>query len=175
MVKYDENFKRLIVERYLTGKVGFKALAKEFGLHRALIQRWVDRYTHHGTAGLKKKSSQYDAQFKMAVLQRMWRDELSYCKIAALFDLRGGGGVVSKWERQYHAEGVDALVPKPQGRTKKISPLKPPNPPAPDANDARTLEDLRKENEYLRAEVAYLKKWNALVQAKKAAAQKKRG
>ncbi|CAN7721111.1 transposase [Phyllobacterium sp. LjRoot231] len=41
MVKYDENFKRQIVERYLTGKAGFKALAKEFGLHRALIQRWV--------------------------------------------------------------------------------------------------------------------------------------
>ena len=103
MVKYDENFKRQIVERYLTGKVGFKALAKEFGLHRALIQRWVDRYTHHGTAGLKKKSSQYAAQFKMAVLQR-----LRHCSICAA------------------------------------------------------------------AEVAYLKKWNALVQAKKAAAQKKR-
>jgi transposase len=39
----------------------------------------------------------------------------------------------------------------------------------------RTLEQLRKENEYLRTEVAYLKKLNALVQAKKQVAQKKRG
>lgn len=41
-------------------------------------------------------------------------------------------------------------------------------------DEERTLEELRQENEYLRAEVAYLKKWNALVQAKKVAAQKKR-
>ncbi len=52
---------------------------------------------------------------------------------------------------------------------------KPPQPPAkatPD--DERTREQLIKENEYLRAEVAYLKKLDALVQAKKAAQQKKR-
>ncbi|VWB10553.1 HMG-I and HMG-Y DNA-binding domain-containing protein [Burkholderia lata] len=40
--------------------------------------------------------------------------------------------------------------------------------------DARTREDLLKENEYLRAEVAYLKKLDALLQAKKQAAQKKK-
>jgi transposase len=39
--------------------------------------------------------------------------------------------------------------------------------------DTRTLEELRKENEYLRAEVAYLKKLDALVRAKQQAAQKK--
>jgi transposase len=42
------------------------------------------------------------------------------------------------------------------------------------APDTRTVEDLRKENEYLRAEVAYLKKLDALVRAKKQAAPSKR-
>jgi transposase len=37
-----------------------------------------------------------------------------------------------------------------------------------------TLEALRRENEYLRAEVAYLKKLDALVRAQKHAAPKKR-
>jgi transposase len=40
--------------------------------------------------------------------------------------------------------------------------------------DTRTLEELRKENEYLRAEVAYLKKLDALVRAQRLAAPKKR-
>ena len=40
--------------------------------------------------------------------------------------------------------------------------------------DTRTQEDLRKENEYLRAEVAYLKKLDALVRAKKQAVPTKR-
>lgn len=53
-----------------------------------------------------------------------------------------------------------------------------PEPRAPEPSqteDTRTLEQLRKENEYLRAEVAYLKKLKALRQAKEQAAQKKRG
>jgi transposase len=43
----------------------------------------------------------------------------------------------------------------------------------PDAQ--RSLQDVLKENEYLRAEVAYLKKLRALRQEKEQAAQKKRG
>ena len=42
-------------------------------------------------------------------------------------------------------------------------------------DDTRSHADLLKEVKYLRAEVAYLKKLEALVQAKKQAAQKKRG
>ena len=51
---------------------------------------------------------------------------------------------------------------------------KPPEPTPAHADDARTLQALRKENEYLRAEVAYLKKLDALVRANRQAAQKKR-
>jgi transposase len=40
-------------------------------------------------------------------------------------------------------------------------------------DNSKTLEDLRKENEDLRAEVAYLKKLDALVRAKTHAVPKK--
>lgn len=50
-----------------------------------------------------------------------------------------------------------------------------PKPLPPSAEEARALEQLRKENEYLRAEVAYLKKLRALRQEKELAAPKKRG
>ena len=47
-----------------------------------------------------------------------------------------------------------------------------PESPKPPQSD-ETLEELRKQNEYLRAEVAYLKKLNALVRARRQAAQNK--
>jgi transposase len=55
--------------------------------------------------------------------------------------------------------------------------MKPPEPPKPSGEQpvqAKTLQELQRENEYLRAEVAYLKKLDALVRAKQQAAQTKR-
>ncbi len=49
----------------------------------------------------------------------------------------------------------------------------PPKPTEAGTPDERSREELLKENEYLRAEVAYLKKLDALL-AKKQAAQKKK-
>ncbi|SOZ73160.1 hypothetical protein CBM2626_U10032 [Cupriavidus taiwanensis] len=63
MAKYDEKFKRDIVQRYLSESTGFKALAGEMGLDPSTILGWVNGYTHHGPAGLRKKHAEYDAQF----------------------------------------------------------------------------------------------------------------
>ncbi|KGC08049.1 putative transposase DNA binding site ISRme12 [Burkholderia cepacia] len=54
------------------------------------------------------------------------------------------------------------------------TPIPPAKPTDVETKDTLTREALLAELKYLRAEVAYLKKWNALVQAKEAAAQKKR-
>ena len=173
MARHDEKFKKAGVKAYLSGPSGYRALEGRYGVDQSTIRRWVDVYRRHGDAGLHKKFSHYSARFKLSVLKRMWRQELSYSQVVVLFDLRGGTGVVSNWERQYHEGGLDALEPKPRGRPKK---MKPPEPPkvAVRPEDTRTLEELRKENEYLRAEVAYLKKLDALVRAQRLAAPKKR-
>ncbi len=55
--------------------------------------------------------------------------------------------------------------------------MKPPEPSkstGEQPKQAKTLQELQRENEYLRAEVAYLKKLDALVRAKQQAAQTKR-
>jgi transposase len=173
MARYDEKFKKAVVKEYLSGASGYRVLEGKHGVSQSNIRRWVDVYRQHGDAGLRKKFSHYSARFKLSVLRRMWRQELSYSQVVALFDLRGGTSVVSNWERQYHEGGLDALKPKPRGRPKKMkTPEIPPVPVQP--QDTRTLEELRKENEYLRAEVAYLKKLDALVRAQRLAAPKKR-
>jgi transposase len=175
MAKYEEEFKRKLVKRYLEGNCGVRTLAAEFGVSGYSIRQWVGLYNQHGDAGLQKKYSRYDAQFKLSVLLRMRQDDLSFNQTAALFGLRGGAGVVSAWDRLYHSGELDALEPKPKGRPKMTTPKQPTKPIESASDDTRTVDELRKENEYLRAEVAYLKKLKALVQAKKEAAQKKRG
>ena len=174
MARHDESFKLEVVRRYLSESSGAQAIALRYGLDHSTVRRWVQGYQQHGVQGLRKKYGHYDAQFKLGVLRRMWAEELSCRQASALFDVRGGHNVVSTWERQYHEGGVDALIPKPRGCPKRMTAPKPPDPPPPHANDARTLDALRQENEYLRAEVAYLKKLQALIRSKRSAAPTKR-
>lgn len=174
MAKYDEGFKRLIVQEYLAGVGGIRALGAKYGVDHSILRFWIDRYRQHGDAGLRRKSSHYSAQFKLSVLQYMWQEELSHRQAVTLFDLRGGAGVISVWERLYHEGGAEALKPKPRGRPKEMKPPEPTEPAAQRATDTRTVQELRQENEYLRAEVAYLKKLDALVRTKKLAAHSKR-
>lgn len=171
MAKYTEAFKLEVAQTYLSKQIGARSLAAQYGLDHGTVRRWAHQYQAHGEAGLRKKFSHYSAAFKLSVLRRLWQEELSCRQVAALFDLRGGHGVVTAWVRQYHEGGLDALQPKPRDRPKKMPKPKPPSP----TDETRTLEQLRKENEYLRAEVAYLKKLRALRQTKAQAAQKKRG
>ncbi|CAM0555501.1 helix-turn-helix domain-containing protein [Vreelandella titanicae] len=174
MAKYNEAFKLLVVQRYTEGQEGYRRLVKQYGLDHATVRRWVKSYEHHGLSGLQKNFSRYSAEFKLSVLQRMRQEYLSARQAIALFDIRGRVGVVREWERQYHEGAFQALEPKPRGRPTKMPTAEPPKPPLP-VTEKSSLEQLLQENEYLRAEVAYLKKLRALRQAKEQAAQQKCG
>lgn len=173
MAKYDARFKLRAVKRYLKGNEGTKAVADELGIGRTVLRRWVASYKHHGPEGLTPRYKLHDARARLTVLKYMWGKALSYQAVTALFNIRDGTAV-ARWERLYHEGGIEALAPRPRGRPKKMTAPEPPPPPPAQTSDIRTLEDLRKENALLRAEVAYLKKVDALAQAKKAARQKKR-
>ncbi len=174
MAKYNEAFKYQVVQEYLSGGVGTQALGQKYGLDRSIVRRWVSAWQHHGQAGLRKKRETYGAEFKLTVLQHMWRHELSYRQTSAVFDLREATGI-GRWERQYHEGGFEALKPRRKGRPPKMQQPKHASKPVPTSSpDDRSREDLLKENEYLRAEVAYLKKLDALLRAKEQTGQKKK-
>lgn len=174
MAKHDEQLKLEIVQKYLSGGAGQRELAQRYGVGRNSLRSWINGYREHGESALRKKRSEYSAEFKLSVLHRMKRQALSQTQAAARFDLRGGAGVLAQWQRLYDEGGLQALHPKPRGRPKTMPKPKPIESPPPQASDASTLEALRQENEALRAEVAYLKKLEALVRAKRQAAQKER-
>jgi transposase len=164
MTKYDEEFKLTVVQQYLNGNAGIKAIAKEHGLAHAMVRRWVGFFQTRGIEGLRKKFSHYSATFKLSVLQHMWDNELSYGQVAIHFDIRNARSV-GVWEHSYRCGGLEALRPARRGR-----PCKMPAPPKiteddPVKDDQRSREELLAEVNHLRMEVAYLKKLRALVQA----------
>lgn len=174
MAKYDEQFKLKVARQYLRGLVGAKVIAAKHGLDHATVRRWANSYRAHGLSGLRRKGASYDAAFKLKVLKRMWRECWSQAQAAVAFDIRCAGHI-GKWARQYHAGGIDALRPLRKGRPKTMS-HKPPKPQTSvtELDDKQIIARQNQELIELRAEVAYLKKLDALIQEKRAAAQKKR-
>jgi transposase len=172
MAKYDEYFKLSLVQQYLNGMAGYKSLAKQHGVDHEALRRWVLTFRNHGLDGLKKKFSHYSAEFKLSVLQHMWDNALALGQTAALFNIRNPGSLII-WEREYRRAGLDGLRARPRGKPKSMSVAPPPPESKPDEEKSR--EDLQAELDYLRMENAYLKKLQALVQARpKPASPKKR-
>jgi transposase len=173
MTKYDERFKLSVVQQYLDGAGGYTSLAHQHGLVQSLVRRWVARFRAHGAAAFKKKFSHYSAEFKLSVLRHMWENELSYGQTAVQFDIRNPG-ILSVWEHSFHCGGLDALKPRPRGRSTTMA-VPTAKPDTPSDDEKRSREELLAELDYLRMENAYLKKLQALVQARpKQAPPKKR-
>ena len=171
MAKYDEHFKLSLVQEYLSGAKGYKSIARQRGVPHEVLRRWILAYRIHGLDGLKKKFSHYSAGFKLSVLQHMWDNALALGKTAALFNIRNPGSL-STWEREYRRAGLDGLTARPRGKPKSMS-VTPPQPES-KPDDEKSREDLQAELDYLRMENAYLKKLQALVQARQQQASPKK-
>jgi transposase len=147
-------------------------LAKQHGLERGMLRRWVKWFNTYGDEAFKKKFARYSAEFKFSVLQHMWDNELSYRQVAVQFDIRSPG-VLGTWERSYRNGGLEALRPRPRGRPKAMA-VPTAKPDTPPDNEHRSRDELLAELEYLRMENAYLKKLQALVQARQQQAPRKK-
>lgn len=174
MTKYSEKFKIDVVRDYLAdGSDGLRSVAQRHGIpSHFTVRKWVVAYQLHGDAGLSKKLSQYGAEFKLSVLQHMWDNNLSMFQAAARFDIRHHA-VVGIWERAYRDGGVEALSSRRRGEPKTMA-TSVPEPEIPPDDDKRSREELLAEVNQLRMELAYLKKLEALVQARKKQAPQKR-
>lgn len=171
-MKHTEQFKLSAVECYLQGTRGLQLVSREFGIEKSMLRRWVGLYRNHGNDGLaQRKPCPHDAVFKMSVLQHMWDNALSYTQAAAVFNVRNTQSVAN-WARRYREGGV-LMLDRSRKRPSPTMPAPTSKPDTSSDHDKRSREELLEELEYLRAENAYLKKLEALVQAKKSAAQKK--
>ena len=107
-------------------------------------------------------NKKYTGEFKQMVVETMRNEGLSGREAAERFGLRHKR--VQDWERIYLAEGAEGLYIEHRGRGSTGRPRKLPK---------DVEEDLLAENQRLKAELAYLKKLQALV-SEREQRQKKR-
>lgn len=162
------------VEAYCSGQRGLMATALLHNVGASSLRKWVAAYQAQGIAGIRlKRREVYGIEFKLAVLQRIRNDGLSYRQAAAVFDIRHFN-IIGAWERAYDREGADGLIPYGATRHKKMNKVLPSQAVSQPCDDeTRTRQELLQELNTLRLENAYLKKVNALVQTQAKSAQKK--
>ena len=170
MKKYQTEFKLKVVKRFLAGEGGAKLLARQWSVPEEKIRTWVSHYRLHGIDGLRPKRSTYSAQFKLQVLSHQDREQLSCRQVAAIYDIRNSNQVVV-WRRKLDEGGVEAFGIREQ---ESPSMKKERCPARPGTATTDSAQALREENERLHAEVAYLKKLQALIRSKRSAAPTKR-
>ena len=105
------------------------------------------------------------------MLSHQDREQLSCRQVAAVYDIRNPNQVVT-WRRKLDEGGVHAFGTWEQGHSRMTNEQRSPVPPSGAITDS--AQALREENERLRAEVAYLKKLQALIRSKISAASTKR-
>lgn len=170
MVKYTREIKLKVIRQYLEGLAGYRRLSAQHGMPAVVIRRWVDAYRLHGDEALRRRRKHYSLEDKLSVLQHMWDNALTINQTAAVFNIPNPDSIRT-WAKRYDEGGSEAL-----GRIKPTAPDMSARVTPPDDKPAHELtrEELLKRVEYLQMEVAVLKKLEALAQAKKIAAQKKR-
>jgi transposase len=171
MRKYQTEFKLKAVKSFLDGDGGAKLLARQWSVPEEKIRTWVSHFRLHGIDGLQPKRSKYSAQFKLQVLSHQDREQLSSRQVAAIYDIRNPTQVVT-WRRKLDAGGVQAFGIWEQEHSSMTNERRSLVPPSTAITDSAQV--LREENERLRAEVAYLKKLQALIRSKRSAAPTKR-
>jgi len=159
MAKYDLAFKLAVVKAYLAGEGGYQFLANKFGIpSMGTVKKWVEVYSFFGESGLERRRSRktYSIQFKLDALHYKVSTGESYHDVAFKFGIHEPS-IIANWIRVWQKEGIDGLS-KPKGRptmSKKKSKLNK------NTKKLTREQELEKENELLRVELAYLKKLRA--------------
>lgn len=167
MLKYSLETKLKVVKEVLELGMSYRDAAKLFHIAKSAIQRWVVHYEKHGVDGLTSKSKTYSSDFKVHVVEYMHENNMSFCEGALHFGLPSDA-TVGVWDRIYREEGPEALCKN--NREEKSTMVKDESKKPKIENMSE--EDLIAEVKRLRMENEYLKKLNALVQAKEKSAKK---
>ena len=173
MSKYSKEFKLKIIQDYISGREGLKRVSLRYGVAREAIAKWAARYRQHGLASFEKRGVHYTAAFKLDVLRHMREHALSINQVSAHFNIPAPS-TVTVWIRRYEQGGEASLSARPRGRPKVNKPISKPFEPSSKETIQLNEQELMREVEYLRAENAYLKKLQALVQSKQLAQPIKR-
>lgn len=170
-IKYDVDFKLKVVQQILKGKESADSISFKYTISDSLVKRWVDFYRLHGIDGLMPSNRHYTPEFKLEVVQAVKSKSISLNKACCQFRI-SSVSTLKKWLILFDSYGPEALRVERRGRGKpKIrTPAMPRKPKRPLTREEQLLEELSD----LRAENAYLKKLQALIQSESAKEEKRK-
>ena len=166
--KFSYRVKVSTIKSIESGRESCISAARRLGCRKNTIVRWRKQHRLYGVEGLRLRNGSYDGLFKLQVVQYMLRKGLSLMETAIRFKIPNEC-VVINWLKKYKQQGPSGLLKGGRGRKKTGMSKKVRKKPV-DPLDGRDekLAALQKEVEYLRAENAFLKKLDALIQQEKA-------
>ena len=160
MTKFSDEF-RLKAIRMVKDGYGLECVSKKLGISKSYLSRLRKHYESGGVSQILTKNRSYSPNFKKKVVEYKWKHGLSLNQTMTLFKIPDCG-TVFQWEKRYLAQGISGLMPRKKGRPSKMTPKTPKKP-----RDLTREEELEAEIAQLKMENAFLKKLNALVQARK--------
>ena len=169
MSKYNREFKLAIAKQCLSHESS-RSISKRLGIPDRYIRYWVQVYRFHSDNAFIKRKTPYSFEDKYRILKQMRENHWSMSYTSVAYNM-SSPGTISTWLTQFERFGLSGLQPKKRGRKVKKST----NQEAMTPTEQMSLEELREELEYRRAENAYLKKLDALLQAKERKTKKKQG
>lgn len=168
-IKYDVNFKLQVVHQIIKGRESVGSLSIKFNIEDSLIKRWVHFYRLHGIDGLLPSNRHYPAELKLRVIQELKAKSLSLNEACRQFRI-ASDSTLKKWLIHYDSHGAEGLLVERRGRPKSRTPSMPRKPKRPLTREEQLLEELAD----LRAENAYLKKLQALIQSESEKEEKRK-
>lgn len=166
--KYSRTLKIIIAKRFLSGESS-PALSTEYSITSSQIRYWALVTAIHGDNAFQPTPQLRCADARFQALKLMWTNDWSLRHTSAELNL-SSPGILFVWLNRYNEHGFKGLECRPRG----IPSMKPPRTTSVRSDDEKTLEELKEEVAYLRAENAVLKKLEELKQLKRQQAKKKR-
>lgn len=167
--KHSADFKLQLIKEHEQGtSVG--SLSGRWNISTSLIRKWIDHYQSNGSKGLLPKLYFYYTQsFKLKVVKTYKDKGLSLRDCCLQFNIPAPSTIIY-WAAKYERLGLEGLREQ-KGRPTSMKKDKPQDKKA---EPLTRLEELEKENLYLRAENDFLKKLDALTREKQTQQSKKR-
>ncbi|MCR4854804.1 MAG: helix-turn-helix domain-containing protein [Erysipelotrichaceae bacterium] len=180
-MKLSDDDKREIIRLNKEAGVSQAKLARMYNVDVSIIERLIRKYGVYGEAALiRKPYRKYSPEFKMEIINRCRNGE-SKGSLAIANNIRPS--MIRSWLKRYEKDGYNGLIDKKKGRPPKMKKEdgavnetvnKDNGEIKPESADKARIRVLEKKNKELEAEVAYLKKLNALVQERKKRESKKK-
>lgn len=122
MAKYSYEFKKKIVQDYITGKGGYGYLADKYNVSsESDVRKWIKNYQAFGDESLlrSRRNEKYTFEYKLHVVELYLSSEVSYQDLA-LQERISNPAQITKWVNDFRIAGPDALRPKKKGRKKSL-------------------------------------------------------